>query len=123
MLVFDLPVLRSSTPDETVHLLIYSARQIQRAIHGGSTVKKKFGIAKNPHSIRLRLLQSIPGVGLKRAEALLQAFGSVRACINANPTELCAVNGLGQEIAKQIHKTVNDPPARYIHSLQKQFVN
>jgi len=113
MLIYDLPVLRSTRPEETAHLLLYTGRQIQRALQGGNAIGKRYGIAKSPQSGRLRLLQSLPGVGPKRAKALLQTFGSIRGCINASNEELLKVDGMGRALAERICKTVEEAPVCY----------
>jgi ERCC4-type nuclease len=113
MLIYDLPVLRATRPAETAHLLLYTGRQIQRALLGGTTICKRYGIAKSPQSRRLRVLQSLPGVGPKRAKALLQTFGSIRGCINASNEELLKVHGMGSALAERICKTVEEPPVYY----------
>ena len=48
-------------------------------------------------------LTEIPGVGLKRAQALLMRFGSVRAISTATVEEIAKVKGVGLELARQIY--------------------
>ncbi len=113
MLIYGLPVLRATRPAETAHLLLYTGRQVQRALMGGNATYKRYGIAKSPQSGRLRVLQSLPGIGPKRAKALLQTFGSIRGCINANNEELLKVHGMGRALAERICKIVEEPPVCY----------
>lgn len=113
MLIYNLAVLRSTSPAETARLLIYSGRQHLRAINGGLATNKRYGAAKNPQSAKLRLMQSFPGVGPTRAQALLNTFGSIRACVNATPKELLQVEGMGKHLAKRFQQAVEEQRACY----------
>lgn len=50
----------------------------------------------------LRMLTSIPGLGPKRALALLQSFRTVSAVLAATEAELCQVPGIGRARARAI---------------------
>ncbi|HET7034507.1 MAG TPA: excinuclease ABC subunit UvrC [Thermomicrobiaceae bacterium] len=47
-------------------------------------------------------LDELSGVGPRRKKALLQAFGSVKRIRDASEEELCAVEGIGPALARQI---------------------
>lgn len=104
-LVFNLAVLRSSGPAETASVLVYAARQLQRDVddvpmrHGRRPKRKK--------RIQLRLLQGLPGVGAKRAQALLDHFGSVAAVVQASQEGLQEVDGFGPVVAQSIRWAVD----------------
>ena len=111
-LIFDLPVLRARNPEETARLIRYAGRQLRRAGEDGVVPIRKVA-AKRRSTRRLRVLQSLPGVGPARAKALLEHFGSVRCCLAADSDDLAAVEGVGQEIARRIVETVEESPGQY----------
>jgi excinuclease ABC subunit C len=59
------------------------------------------------------VLTSVPGLGDKKASALLRHFGSVAQLRAAGVDDLCAVSGITSELARAIVKTLNstDAPA------------
>lgn len=65
---------------------------------------------RNLRNRRLResILDSIPGVGEKRKEQLLQTFGSVRRIQQAGPERIAAVAGIGPALARTIHQALQD---------------
>ena len=94
-LVFHLPVLRSTEPEETARLMLFAWRQLVRqerdqVSRGGRRPKRK-------RRAQLLALQSLPSVGPKRAEMLLERFGSVRAVMNATPADLEAIPGVASK--------------------------
>lgn len=88
-LFLDLPLLRAKTPAETARLMCYAARQHRRLATGALLRPDRreevlTGVRPAParrpkgkRRMQLYLLQGLPGVGPKRAERLLNAFGSV----------------------------------------------
>lgn len=101
MLIFDIPVLRSTHPKETAHLLSYIGQQLIRARSGGQVAHRAVK-AKRRATRQRRLLQTLPGVGPDRATRLLEHFGSVRACLNADVDTLASIEGIGPATAKGI---------------------
>lgn len=55
-------------------------------------------------------LDAIPGLGPRRAQALLKKFGSVRRVAAASLEELCEVPGIGPGLAAVIHTNLNEEP-------------
>lgn len=112
-LLLGIPILRSTCPEETARLMLYSARQVDRM-----TVKPlpRFRQGKRPRGKRkaqLEILQGLPGIGPERAKDLLHRFGSVEAVVNADIDELRGVPGIGPGTSKAIRWAVSEPPARY----------
>jgi len=99
-LVFGLPVLRSSTPDETADLILYAANQLQRR-NVQPPRRWGYNIKGLPRQQRL-LLQAIPEIGPVKADGLLKAFGSPAAVAFANLEQLETVDGIGPSAAKKI---------------------
>ncbi|MFM7147658.1 MAG: helix-hairpin-helix domain-containing protein, partial [Actinomycetales bacterium] len=53
-------------------------------------------------------LDTVPGLGPRRAQALLKKFGSVRRIKSASLDELCEVPGIGQALAKAIQANLSE---------------
>ncbi len=110
-LILGVPMLRSLAPEETVQLLVYSARQARLLIEGG--IARPGFRPKGKRKRQLYILQGLPNVGPKRAEQLLNSFGSVRNVLNATSEELLSVGGIGYETAQHIKWAVSEPSLSY----------
>jgi DNA excision repair protein ERCC-4 len=106
MLIFDVPVFRSSDPAESARLIFYIGSQLVRLRDPGYAPYRQ-AKAKRKKTRQLRILQSLPGVGADRAKKLLERFGTVRACFTASPTELSEVSGIGSKTAATIDQVIN----------------
>ena len=106
MLIFDVPVFRSSDPAETARLIVYTGSQLVRLRDPGYAPYRQ-AKAKRKKTRQLRILQSLPGVGADRAKKLLESFRTVRACFTASPKELSEVEGIGSKTAAAIDQAVN----------------
>jgi excinuclease ABC subunit C len=53
------------------------------------------------------LLESIPGLGPKRRQALLKSFGGWQGVVKAGVDDLVSIEGIGPELAKQIYATLH----------------
>jgi ERCC4-type nuclease len=94
------PVLISDSVDTSAMLVYCLAADLQHppaAAHRQQQPKKRLGAQKY-------LLQGLPGVNADQAEALLKAFGSVRAIMNAEASELAA--HVGADYAEKIKKLI-----------------
>jgi ERCC4-type nuclease len=103
-LIFNIPILRSTAPEETARLIVYAARQVQSfrlAVHQRPGYRPKGKDAR-----RLYILQGLPGVGRDRALRLLEKFGSVEAAMGASREELLTVEGIGAKTADRIRWAV-----------------
>jgi excinuclease ABC subunit C len=59
--------------------------------------------AKRSKEIRHSILDDVPGIGAKRKKALLLHFGSARAVSQAGLSDLTAVPGVSEAVAKKIY--------------------
>lgn len=112
MLIFDIPVLRSTGPEETAKLLCYAGQQWSRARSGGLMPHRQIK-AKRRSTRQRRILQALPGVGPDRAKRLLKHFGSVRACLSADAEALAEIEGIGPATARSIVQAVEEPQSNY----------
>jgi len=64
---------------------------------------------RNLRNKRLResALDKIPGIGPKRKQQILQHFGSVQRLVQASPTEIAALPGIGTALANTLHAALN----------------
>lgn len=108
---FGLPVLRSLEPEETVRLMRYTVNQGVRFAEGGV---QRFGYRpKGKKARQLYVLQGLPGIGKKRAEALLEHFGGIEAIICADEDQLAEVDGIGYPTAKTVRNLVKETGVPY----------
>ena len=101
-LVFGLPLLRSTCPQETADLILFAADQLQRR---DSAAPKRQGY--HPKGLARQqsfLLQAIPEIGPARAKLLLDTFGSPAGVASANIEDLRAVEGIGESASQSIHR-------------------
>jgi ERCC4-type nuclease len=103
--------LRSINPRETAHLIIYAARQINAILKG--VVQRTGYRPKGKIKRQLFILQGFPGVGRKKAERLLNKFGSIEGVINASTDDLQTVNGIGKNTADEIKWVVKESSNLY----------
>lgn len=105
-IILGIPVLRSKDPSETARLIAYIARQLNSLIRGGL---QRHGYRPKGHRKRqLYILQGLPGIGLEKADRLLERFGNVEAVMTASSTELQTVKGIGKKIAGRIRWVVSE---------------
>ena len=76
----------------------------------------RFGVSfhrslRNKETLGSRL-DTIPGVGPARKKQLLKQIGSLKKISEAAVTELMAVDGIGPELAEQIHDHFHGKPAQ-----------
>jgi len=99
-LIYGISILRSASPQESVCLMLFAARQKARR---NKDVLPRCGYRpKSHHRRQLYLIQGLPGVGPALAKRLLASFGSVRAICCADKDALCKVEGIGPGRAEKI---------------------
>ena len=117
---FDFKILFTSDQEQTADVLDLLARKTGRGKDGRPLLlrKPRMGTTRD---WQLLVLESLPGVGPKLAEKLLEAFGSVRNVFRASWVELAVKGGIGEARAKRIQKLL-DTEYRRITSKQTKLL-
>ncbi|MEK6796997.1 MAG: ERCC4 domain-containing protein [Spirochaetota bacterium] len=97
---YGIPVLRTIDAADTAHTIMLTARQSARYASGA--LKRPGYRPKGEHARRLFILQGIPGIGARRAELLLQRFGSIHKIVNASEAELMEIEGIAEGVARKM---------------------
>ena len=105
-LILGIPVLRSQHPEETAQLILMANRQVETAASGA--IQRHGYRPKGKSRRQLFVLQSLPGIGPKRASLLLDRFGSVTEVITASAEQLAAVDSIGKQTAENIKWAVEE---------------
>jgi DNA excision repair protein ERCC-4 len=105
-LVFGLPVLRSETPEETADLILYAADQLKRR-QVRPPRRRGFKVTGNRRR-QILSLQAIPEVGPKKAELLLNEFGTPAGIAVADIEQIEAVDGIGPDTARGIYRVFHE---------------
>ncbi|MDA0323523.1 MAG: helix-hairpin-helix domain-containing protein [Verrucomicrobia bacterium] len=110
-IVLHIPVLRSRDSAETAWLIHRTADQLKRTIDGA--VHRPGYRPRGKKQGQLYILQSLPEVGPKRAQSLLDRFGTIEAVMAADRDDLTGVPGIGEPIADKILNVVKESRAEY----------
>lgn len=101
-LIFGIPILRALDPEESARLIVYAARQFERLGCVESAHPRQPARPRGKERIQSYILQGLPGVGPKRARALLAGLGTVRQVMQASSDELQRIEGIGPQTAERI---------------------
>jgi len=116
-LFWDLPIFRAFSQEESARLMLYAARQYFRRalVPRSGTITSGYlnAGAHDKRQVQWRVLQSLPGIGRHRAEALLKHFGTISGIVNAEESELATVEGIGTHLARRIRWLVSDSRGHY----------
>ena len=105
-LIYGISVLRSFNQDESIRLMYFAATQ--RAKRNKNLLPRCGRRPKTPTKRQLFFLQGLPGVGPALAARLLNSFGSPKAVFEADISELCRVEGIGQVKAEAIYNMLSN---------------
>lgn len=112
-LFLGIPLLRSTGPEESARLMVYTARQFESIARAASPRLFKGKRPKGKHKTQLQILQALPGIGAESARHLLESFGSVEAVFRASEEDLRAAPGVGSARARSIRWAVGENAAAY----------
>ena len=104
---YDFNLLFTLDQEQTSDVLSLLAKRIAH-----SKTETKPLLVKKPRMAttkdwQLAVLESLPTIGPKLAEKLLQSFGSVRSIFNASYMELAVRGGIGEARAKKIQQLLD----------------
>ncbi|AFK21638.1 DEAD/DEAH box helicase [Pyrococcus sp. ST04] len=105
---FGVPVIFSSTPEETAQYIYLIAKREQEEKEKDVRIrseKKALTLAERQRLI----VEGLPHVSATLAKRLLRHFGSVERVFTASVPELMKVEGIGEKIAKEIRKVITAP--------------
>ena len=99
-------VIHVNSAEETAKFLYNLARrEIERNKERRMPILKKK--AKEDKEIALRVLASLPYVGEKTAERILERFGSLREFFSAGLPEISSIQGIEGEKGKKVFEIIN----------------
>lgn len=113
VLSFNIPILYTKNSRHTAELIKYIAEKTQKIDKKASVSLPTYRKDKKPKTSDLRawqiyVLSSFPKIGPTLAERLLHKFGSLKAVVNAQVTELMRVEGMSEDKAKLFKKIVEE---------------
>ena len=114
-----IPILWSRDAEETAHTIHLIAKQ-HSTLHQrwqSSSVKKPL----TKRELQQRILRTLPQMGRRRAETLLNQFGSIERLLTADEDELQHVTGIGKKRAAIIRDILHEPSG--IYRVDKSFNN
>ena len=108
-LKFNLPVLRSMSPEESAWLIIAAAGQCTTTRRTNKHPFSRPAPTKRRDKVQhqLFILQGLPGIGPNKAKLLLKTFGSLKTVFSAGPTAFKKVDGIGNMTAEKIWEIIN----------------
>ena len=114
--IMRVPVLPSSGPEDSAHLLYAVAKQCQegRAAHGHAASGPAAGRRRASLSEQqLQVVLSLPGVGRATAQAVCARFGSLHDLLSADAATLSSVPGVGPVRAAALERLLRSalPPS------------
>lgn len=104
---FGVAIITTASAQETADLLNIMASREQKEGDRAVAVRGE-KIAMSFHEQQRFIVEGLPHISAVLAERLLQHFGSIRAIVNATEEDLCAVPGIGKNIAAEIVKILNN---------------
>ncbi|MEO3993105.1 MAG: ERCC4 domain-containing protein [Desulfurococcaceae archaeon TW002] len=113
ILSFNVPILYTRNSRHTAELIKYIAEKTQEVSRKAPIPLPTYRRSKKLKTSDLRawqiyVLSSFPKIGPTLAERLLHKFGSLKAVINAQVTELVRVDGMSEDKAKLFKKIVEE---------------
>jgi len=106
-LKFDFRIFFTMDQDETASLLYLLAKQAQSDYRMQRPMLVKKPRMETTKDWQILILGSLPSIGPKLAEKLLQSFGSVRNVLKASSKELAVRGGIGEARARKIQQLLD----------------
>ncbi len=96
--ILRVPILPSSEPAESAHLIYAAARQCQARHMAHSPVARGPAAGRRratPSEQQMQIVLALPGIGPITARAICARFGSLHGLLNADAAQLATVPGVG----------------------------
>ncbi len=109
-LVDGIPVIETIDKRHSVYTIVKCVRHALygrgylRGLRPSAPKRAQLGEARSGPSY---VLQGISGISAAKAQALLEAFGTLRAVAAADPKTLKQVKGIGPELCRRVHAAFN----------------
>ncbi len=100
---YGITVLQTRDALETARLLIAIAKREQGREGRHVGIRNAHNIADDD-AVAIAVLSQLPGINATKATALLGAFGSLHAVLDADEAMLQSVDGIGPKLAGEIHR-------------------
>ena len=101
---YGIRIVYTRDPGDTARVIYYTARREQVERRRPVVIHRKRRL-ETLREKQLYVLQSLPGVGPRLAEKLLEYFGSIEAVCNASIVELSRV--VGEARAREIYRVIH----------------
>lgn len=109
---FKVPIFRSKGIEETVTIMLQGYKQLTKDMFQDERIYPRKGVFKKRKDQSLKqkihILEGFPGIGVDRAERLLDHFGSLKAVFEADTEELSSVQGFGRISAQKLRLILDD---------------
>ena len=103
--VMRVPILPSSGPADSAHLVYAAAKQCQigHATHGPAAGRRRASLSEQ----QMQIVLSLPGVGRATARAVCVRFRSLHDLLNADAATLATVPGVGPSRAAALEQLLH----------------
>ncbi len=103
--LYNIPLIRSISPEDTAKLMLLASRQIEmfgRKNHRWRRPQPEKNTKSMKRKLQLHFLQGFPGIGVERANNLLDRFGTIRKIMNLSSEEFLQMQGFNQKLVTTI---------------------
>ncbi len=111
--VYGIPVIRLCSDDELISFLKVEINRETQGKNSPLFLPSYRKFRKREEDPQVYLLTSIPSIGPKMAQNLLERFRSVAAIVNSSQDELESVDGIGKKRARLVFKLLHDVKIKY----------
>ena len=103
--ILRVPILPSSGPADSAHLVYAAAKQCQigHATHGPAVGRRRASLSEQ----QMQIVLSLPGVGRTTARAVCARFRSLHDLLNADAATLATVPGVGPSRAAALEQLLH----------------
>jgi DNA excision repair protein ERCC-4 len=106
---FRIPIIHTPSPEYTAQLLIVMVNRLLQDAFNSGPLLKRIRKANHTYIQQLSILSSLPGVGDKLANKMLQKFKTPHCALNASVADLAKIAGFGIARAAKVRKILDHP--------------